>query len=287
MKVLVTGSNGQLGKTIQEQHSSLKDIEFVFTSKTSLDITSKAEVDTFFQNNTISYCINCAAYTNVEKAEDDPQEAYLINSDAPQQLALACKNFNITLIHISTDYVFDGESNKPYKEADVTNPLNVYGESKRQGEQNIIEALENYFIIRTSWLYSKFENNFLNTIVEKVNQNENLNIVSSQKGTPTSCDDLTEFILFLISEKINDYGIYHFTGLGEASWYDFAKQIASNFKHYSNENIKPVDTYITKAKRPKYSVLNLKKALNIYPKIKPWHESVNSTIQSLKNSSNN
>lgn len=287
MKVLVTGSNGQLGKTIKEKYSSTKDIEFIFTSRRSLDIENKKEVDTYFKENNFSYCINCAAYTNVEKAEDKPKHAFLINSEAVKSLTLACKKHKVILIHISTDYVFNGESSQPYKETDITDPINIYGKSKLEGEEHIKKIFEHYFIIRTSWLYSKFENNFLNTIVEKVKNDQDLKIISSQKGAPTSCNDLAEFIIFLISEKIKGYGIYHFTGLGEASWYDYAKHIASNYKLYNLEKIQAIDVYKTNAKRPKYSVLSLEKAQNIYPKINSWKDSVTNTIESLKKSINN
>ena len=287
MKVLVTGSNGQLGKTIKERYASSKDLEFIFSTKSVLDITNKNEVDIYFKENDFDYCINCAAYTNVEKAEDEPKQAFLVNSEAAKNIALACEKYDTILIHISTDYVFNGESSKPYKETDALDPINIYGASKLAGEQHIKDQIERHFIIRTSWLYSKFENNFLNTIVKKVKNDEDLKIISSQKGAPTCCDDLAEFLIFLISEKRSRYGIYHFTGLGEASWYDFGRQIASNFKWYNLEKIQAVNVYKTKAKRPKYSVLSLEKVQNLYPKINLWIDSVNDTVQSLKTNRNN
>ena len=163
----------------------------------------------------------------------------------------------------------------------------MYGKSKLEGEEHIKKASEQYFIIRTSWLYSKFKNNFLHTIHKKVKNKEDLKIISSQKGTPTSCSDLAEFIIFLILNQNKTYGIYHFTAFGETSWYDFAKQIASNYKGYNSEKIQPIGVYKTKANRPKYSVLSVKKAQEIYPKITSWTIGVNNTIQSLKTSGNN
>jgi len=282
MKVLVTGSNGQLGKTLQEFYASSKDVEFTFTTRDELDITNTKEIDQYLKKNDIDYCINCAAYTNVEKAEDEPEHAFLINSIAVHNLALACKKKGIILIHISTDYVFDGEKTKPYKESDETYPINTYGKSKLKGEQNIKAILDHYFIIRTSWLYSRFGHNFLDTILKKVLHNDDLKIVSSQTGSPTSCDDLAEFIYFLILNKDITFGIYHFTSQKSTSWYGFAKHIASHFKAYDLKKIQPLETYKTKAERPSYSVLDLSKTLNIYPKINSWIHSVNETIASFK-----
>lgn len=279
-KVLVTGANGQLGKTFEELYSN-NEFEFVFTSKNILDITNYSLVDTYFRENKFKYCINCAAYTNVEKAEDDPEQAIKINAEVVKNLALKCKKYNTILLHISTDYVFDGKKQSPYTENDLVNPINEYGKSKLLGEKYIENILTDYFIIRTSWLYSKHEGNFLKTIVSKIHKNSQLKITTAQKGTPTSCIELSKFIYFLISSKQKKYGIYHFSAIGETTWYKFALQIASHFKNYDKSNISPVSSFNTKATRPQNSVLNNGKAQLIYKRIERWEKSVNHTVINL------
>lgn len=278
-KVLVTGANGQLGKTIQELYAANnKNTQFTFTTKLELNISIKNEVEVFFSKNNFDYCINCAAYTNVEEAETNKEAAFKINADAVKNIAKVCKKNNTTLIHISTDYVFDGEQNEPYLESDKTNPISVYGESKLLGEQNIQDILKEYFIIRTSWLYSKHGKNFLKTIVSKIQENTKLEITTSQTGTPTSCVDLAKFINHIILSKENKYGIYHFSALGKATWYDFAIQIST---HFNKSNISSVNTFNSKAKRPSYSVLNNAKTSKIYKGINNWQDSVNNIVKDL------
>jgi dTDP-4-dehydrorhamnose reductase len=184
INVLVTGASGQLGKTLNEISSKYSDkIKFTFTSKLELDITNKNHIEAFFNKDNFDYCINCAAYTNVEQAETFPEIAFKVNAEAVKNLTLACKKTNTILIHISTDYVFDGTKSEPYSEEDETNPINEYGKSKLLGEQHIPQTLEKYFIIRTSWLYSVYENNFLKTIVDKIKHSEKLQITTSQQNT--------------------------------------------------------------------------------------------------------
>ncbi len=278
-KVLVTGANGQLGKTIQELYATNnKKIQFTFATKLELNISIKNEVEVFFSKNNFDYCVNCAAYTNVEEAETNKEVAFKINADAVKNIAEVCKNNNTTLIHISTDYVFDGDKNEPYLEDDKTNPINEYGKSKLLGEKNIQDIIEQYFIIRTSWLYSKYRKNFAKTIIAKIQENTKLEITTSQIGTPTSCVDLVKFINHIIVSKENKYGIYHFSALGEATWYDFAVQIST---HFNKSNISSVNTFNSKAKRPSYSVLNNAKASKIYKGINNWQDSVNSIVKDL------
>ncbi|MEM6516582.1 MAG: dTDP-4-dehydrorhamnose reductase, partial [Bacteroidota bacterium] len=226
LKVLVTGANGQLAKTIEQKSRQLKQsIDFHFLSKENLDISNVEKLSLFFGKNHFDYCVNCAAYTNVELAETEQETAYKVNAYAVKSLSENCQKFSIALIHISTDYVFDGLKSIPYLEIDQTNPLNIYGKSKLQGELYIKESLDDYFIIRTSWLYSEFGKNFAKTILNKLNADEPLKIITSETGTPTSCNDLAEFIIYLIENRIKKYGIYHFSASGSTTWHGFALKI--------------------------------------------------------------
>jgi dTDP-4-dehydrorhamnose reductase len=280
-KVLVTGANGQLGKSIKEVSGNYqKFIEFLFLDKSKLDITNDQEIEAFFIANKLDYCINCAAYTNVDLAENERDKALAVNAYATKNLALACKKWNVSLIHISTDYVFDGNKSSPYIETDKTNPINVYGESKLLGEKYIQENTTNYFIIRVSWLYSKFDKNFVKTIFEKLENNKKLTITTSQRGTPTSCEDLSKFIIFLVLNKTDKFGIYHLTAQGETTWYDLALEIAKKLKKH--DYVSPILKYKTLAKRPEYSVLNNKKAMSLSQEfVQQWQKSVDKVIEEL------
>lgn len=255
-KVLVTGSNGQLGKTIHELFSKNKDkLEFTFLSKEELDITEEKNSRAFFKNNKFDYCINCAAYTNVEQAEKTPQIAHKVNAEAVKLLAKACNETSTTLIHISTDYVFDGKKTEPYTIKDIPNPINEYGKSKLLGEKYIQDILDKYFIVRTSWLYSKkYGNNFYRTILKKAKEGKKLYITDSQKGCPTNTENLSNYILNLIKGESKNYGIKHFCDEKAMTWYDFAEQIL-NEHLYNNIKLVKVKNYRTFARRPKNSVL--------------------------------
>jgi len=280
-KILVTGANGQLGQTINELYSSDTAFEFVFTDKPQFDITNLTQVETYFSFNKFHYCINCAAYTDVEGAESNPDEAFKANAEAVKHLASTCKKNKVILIHISTDYVFDGEKDTPYNENDKPNPINVYGKSKLAGEYYIQTALEEYFIIRTSWLYSKFGKNFLRTIIAKIQNQEDLTITTSQIGTPTSCIDLAQFIFELIKNRENNYGIYHFSASGQTTWYDYALQIGRQFKDYDCKKIVPVNQFKAKAKRPRYSILDNSKASRLIKERVHWSKRVVETAKLL------
>ena len=255
--ILVTGANGQLGKTIEELYSNNEDgIHFTFVSKETLDITNASELKSFFNKINYNYCINCAAYTNVEQAEKTPEIAYKVNAEGVKNLAEACKETNTILIHISTDYVFDGEKNEPYKVDDLPNPINEYGKSKLLGEQDIQNILERYFIVRTSWLYSKkYGKNFYRTILEKAKTEAILSITTQQIGCPTDAENLATFIYRIIKTKNNNFGIYHFSDNKPMTWYDFAKQILTENDLLKNINLVESDKYLTFAQRPKNSVL--------------------------------
>jgi len=279
-EVLVTGVQGQLGQTIQQLFGLQKEnLVFTYVSKKELDITNKNRVDSFFNQHKFNYCINCAAYTNVEQAEKTPEIAFKVNAEGVKYLAEGCLKNKITLIHISTDYVFDGKKNEPYTEEDVPNPINEYGKSKLLGEQNIQEILSDHFIIRTSWLYSKeFGHNFYKTIINKIKDKQELKITTSQKGTPTSCIELSKFIFFLIETQQPAFGIYHFSALGEASWYDYALEIAKYFNYHSIYPTTFFKANQTKTKRPLNSVLSNQKAQSIFMLIKQWKVALNEAL---------
>lgn len=258
-KVLVTGGNGQLGKTLKELFkNNTIGLDFVFATKEVLDITKKDDIDVFFYNTDFDYCINCAAYTNVEQAENTPEIAYSVNAEGVRNLAEICNQYRIILIHISTDYVFDGEKDRPYQIDDQTNPINVYGKSKLLGEKYIQNIMTHYFIVRTSWLYSKkYGHNFYKTIVEKTKTEKELFITTEQKGCPTNTVNLSRFIIELIELENKSFGIFHFCDNNVMTWYDFAKHILNENNKLYEVKIYENNDYETKAKRPKYSVLKV------------------------------
>lgn len=272
--VLVLGAGGQLGKTIQYL-SNKTDANFDFFSRNELDITDIDSLTNVFHSKRYNYCINCAAYTNVDLAESDEKSALKVNSESVREIALLCLKLNIVLLHISTDFVFDGNSRFPYTETDVTQPLNVYGKSKLLGENEIILICKKYFIIRTSWLYSKFKSNFVKTMISLSHKHDRINVVSDQIGTPTNAKDLALVILKIIQTDFKNYGIYHYSNEGEASWYSFASEIFKVIK--TQQQLVSIDSvdYPTEAPRPKYSKLDCKKiktGLNI--KILHWKTSL-------------
>lgn len=255
-KILVTGSSGQLGMSIKKIHKEFSNLEFTFTSSSDLDITEQKRVDNFFSLHHFDYCINCAAYTNVEQAEKTPEIAFKVNAQGVNYLTEACKNKNVILIHISTDYVFDGEKSEPYTIYDIPNPINEYGKSKLKGEQYIQEILSNSFIIRTSWLYSKeYGKNFYKTILEKAKTGQELYITDEQKGCPTNTNNLARFILDLIKSDCQTFGIYHFTDNEPMSWYDFAKKILKENELLDKVKLEKAQNYRTFAARPINSAL--------------------------------
>lgn len=261
LKILVTGAGGQLGKTIEELYSENKfDMVFTFVTKKELDITNAQNLQTFFKNKTFNYCINCAAYTNVEQAEKIPEIAYEINAAGVKNLAEVCSKNKIILIHVSTDYVFDGAKRNPYTIEDVPNPINEYGKSKLLGEINIKKILKQFFIVRTSWLYSKKHgDNFYKTIKTLAETKDELSITSEQIGCPTNTENLAKYIIGLIVGKSENYGIKHFSDDIPMTWYDFAVHILSENNLNHKTNLVKTDKYITFAKRPKYTVLEKNK----------------------------
>lgn len=276
INVLVTGSNGQLGRCIKDLAPNNTDINFIFTDYKELDICNLNEVLAFFKTQKkIDYCINCAAYTAVDNAEADAEKAYQINVFGAENLAKGCLEHEACLIHISTDFVFDGHKTVPYNELDETNPLSVYGETKLKGEKEIIRKLKKFFIIRTSWLYSEHGNNFMKTMLRLSKSKEELSVINDQIGTPTYAGDLADTLINIIKTQSDKYGVYHYSNIGAISWYDFAKTIFQESK--INMNVKAIKTadYPTLARRPMYSVLDKTKIENELRIIIPhWRDSL-------------
>lgn len=256
-RVLVTGANGQLGKTINELFFiNESNLEFTFVTKKELDITQKLELKLFFENNEFDFCINCAAYTNVEQAEKTPETAYKVNAEGAKYLAETCKENNVTLIHISTDYVFDGEKTEAYTVDDIPNPINEYGKSKLLGEQYIQRVLNEYFIIRTSWLYSKkYGDNFYRTILKKAKEEKKLFVTDKQRGCPTNTESLAHYIINIVKSKLKNYGVRHFCDEIAMTWYEFTKKILLENNISNKVKLVKAKNYRTFAKRQKNSIL--------------------------------
>ena len=284
MVVLVTGANGQLGQAIQFIAKNHTEIKFVFCSSSDLDISNKENCQTVFQNTKPDFCINAAAYTAVDKAESDRDKAELINVIGSKNIAEVCNQFDVKLIHISTDFVFDGSNDKPYTETQITNPKGVYGQTKLDGEKAIQQIFSKYFIIRTSWVYSQFGNNFMKTMLRLASERTSLSVVNDQIGTPTNAVDLAEALVQIIlfnnqQPTANNYGIYNFSNEGECSWYDFAKKIFEINNVSIDLSAIPTEQFPTPAERPKYSVLDKSKIKATFGiTIKTWEESLKSII---------
>jgi len=255
IKILVTGSDGQLGKCIQKIADNYSEFDFVFHNSKTLDILKPERISEVFAAEHFDFCINCAAFTNVEQAEKTPIPAFAVNSEAVRFISLACSEYLTSLIHISTDYVFDGEKETPYSTEDKTNPINVYGKSKLEGEKHIQKNLKEHFIVRTSWLYSEFGNNFYKTIVEKAKTETVLQITDEQTGCPTNANNLAAHILNLIAKNSRAYGIHHFTDGVAMTWYDFAEKILKENGLQDEVKLERASNYRTFAKRPKNSIL--------------------------------
>jgi len=280
MVVLVTGANGQLGQSLQHIAPNYPEIKWVFCSSNELDITNPFRCEEDFEHYQPDYCINTAAYTAVDKEESEPEQADLINAVGAKNIAEVCKKYQTILLHISTDFVFDGTKNCPYTEEDSPNPTGVYGLTKLKGEQAIQKIWEKHLIIRTSWVYSPFGNNFMKTMLRLANDRESLSVVNDQIGTPTNAVDLAEVLLKIISTNnqqptTNNYGIYHFSNEGQCSWYDFAKKIFQlNHIEIDLKSI-PTTSFPTPAKRPSFSVLDKTKIKTTFGlNIKNWEESL-------------
>lgn len=284
MKILITGSNGQLGSELRELSGAYPQYEFIYTDEKELDITNESLIDDFFSVNRPDVVINCAAYTVVDKAESQEKTAFLINSNAVGFLSRASARFNVLLVHISSDYVFDGRAFTPYSELSGTSPVSAYGRSKSAGELAIHQFGSNALIIRTSWLYSEFGNNFVKTIRKHAKERSLLNVVYDQIGTPTYARDLAQIILNILPSAIKTKGIevFHYSNEGVASWFDFAKAIVKFSRIECQINPILSKEYPQAATRPMYSVLDKSKIKEKYSLIIPyWRDSLRECIRRL------
>ena len=281
--VLVTGAEGQLGSSLKKIAGNFPQYNFIYTDKDNLDICNEQELKAFFENNSIYCVLHFAAYTAVDKAEEEESLAEKINSEASLNIAKICAKHKARLVYISTDYVFEGKDCKPHSPQESTNPLSVYGKTKLKGEENCLKNNPLTFVIRTSWLYSEFKSNFVKTMINLSQTKEELNVIYDQIGSPTYARDLAEFSIRAI-EHINTNRILHFSNQGVCSWYDFARK-AIELWGEKQIRINPILTsqYHTKATRPKFSVFDKsesEKLLDI--KIPHWEESLKECIKELK-----
>jgi dTDP-4-dehydrorhamnose reductase len=278
--ILVTGSNGQLGSELQKIAPGFSSYDFLFTSKADLPIDNFDAVREYFFARQIDHCINCAAYTHVDKAEADREKAFLLNGDAVGNLARICKEHGTQFIHISSDYVFDGTSTRPYREDDRIAPINIYGSSKLRGEELAFNNNPSTTIIRTSWVYSSFGNNFVKTMVRLMNEREKISVVNDQFGCPTYAADLALVIMKIIENPTTVTGIFNYCNAGSTTWYQFAMAIKKMIN--SSCVVEPVttDKYPVVAKRPRYSVLDTSKISSFLDiQIPGWEESLEKCLQ--------
>lgn len=280
--ILVTGSNGQLGKELQELAQSYPSFRFVFASREDLKLHHFGLVENFFVGLKPQYCINCAAYTAVDRAESEQDMAMLVNGEAVGNLAAVCKKFNTKLIHISTDYVFDGESETPYHPDDTTGPISIYGISKLKGEELCVKENPEAIIIRTAWVYSEFGNNFVKTMMRLMKERTEIKVVDDQIGAPTYAADLAKAILDIINSGKWTSGIYHYSNRGKISWYDFAVAIKEMIGSSCIVHPIPTTDYPTPAKRPKFSLLDTSKIATSFGLLIPeWRESLKQCVKRL------
>ena len=290
MKILVIGANGQLGKSIQKIVSGAKqNNEFVFVGRGELDLSKKESIASYFDNNNFDVIINCGAYTAVDRAEEEQNLTNQVNHLAVKQLAGIAKEQKVKFMHISTDYAFDGESDKLYTETDKTNPINVYGETKLAGERTLQEIMPtNAIIIRTSWVYSEYGNNFVKTMLRLGKERDELNVVSDQIGSPTYATDLANAILNIVqSIEFKEVGqktqVYHYSNAGKVSWYDFAKEIFKIAEVSCKVNPITTQQYPTPAQRPKNTLMNKAKIAKTFSVgISDWKESLKTCIKKYR-----
>ena len=283
-KILVTGANGQLGMELQQLVPVFPSFEFIFITRDELSLDNLDLIDSFIAKHQPQYFINCAAYTAVDKAESEKELAYKVNAEAPGVIATACKNNDVQLVHISTDYVFNGMGKVPYKEDDATDPVNLYGASKLEGEKKVMQFNPGSIIIRTAWVYSEFGKNFVKTMLRLMADKDQISVVNDQSGTPTYAADLAEAILQIISSQQWTPGIYHFSNEGNITWYDFAVAIKELSGSSCKVNPIPTLQYPTPAKRPFYSVLDKTKLRQTFDiPVKNWKASLAVCLGRLKN----
>jgi len=286
MNILITGANGQLGNEMRLLSQESNKDSYFFTDVAELDITNLVDIRAFVKQNNIDVIVNCAAYTNVDKAEDDVELCDLINNKAVENLAIVAKEHDCVLIHVSTDYVFSGKGNLPCTEEQATSPLGVYGKTKLAGEDAIRRVGCKYLIFRTAWLYSEFGNNFIKTMIRLTTEKDSLKVVFDQVGSPTYAGDLAKVIFSIIEKRQYEQhqGIYHFSNEGVCSWYDFAKEIS--FIAGTDCDIQPChsDEFPSKVTRPAFSVLDKTKIKRDFQfEVPYWKVSLTKCINKLKN----
>lgn len=283
-KILITGANGQLGNEFRVLANGYPEYEFIFLSRNELQIEDAENVKQVFAAHKPDWCVNCAAYTAVDKAESEKDAAFAINATAAGTLAKVCAETNTGFIHISTDYVFDGSSAEPYKEDAATGPINTYGHSKLQGEQLVQQHNPNAIIIRTAWVYSFFGNNFVKTMIRLMKERESINVVDDQVGSPTYAADLAQAIMHIITGARHASGVYHYSNEGRISWFQFAEAIKEMIGSNCVVNAIPSSSYPTPAKRPQYSLLDKSKIKSTFDLHVPeWRESLKICIGKLLN----
>lgn len=281
--VIIFGGNSQLAQCIKHLEANFPQLTLVFLSSSDVDITNSQLIESAFCSYRPDVVVNCAAYTLVDQAEDEQDRAKLINTKSPGFIAEACEKYNSLLIHISTDFVFDGNKASPLKETDITNPLSVYGRTKLGGEKEVIEKMKRYIILRTSWLYSGYGHNFVKTMLRLGKERESLGVVADQVGTPTYAMDLADAILKIAELGTNEYGVYHYSNEGVASWFDFAHAIF----RFSNLKVKvsplSTDQFPTKATRPAFSVMDKAKIKAVFDlDIPHWQDSLESCLKDIE-----
>lgn len=282
-KIIITGANGQLGRELQALQAFYPQFQFHFFTKEDLNIADQESVDKTFESIRPQYCINCAAYTAVDKAETDKEQALLINQIGTKNLALASVKYSVKLIHISTDYVFDGNGTSPYLENHPTDPQNIYGLSKLKGEEDCLATNPDSIIIRTAWVYSEYGNNFVKTMLRLMQSKDAINVVADQFGCPTYAADLAKATLSILGSQKWVAGIYHYSNEGIITWYDFAKAIQQYIHSSCQVNAIPTTEFPTPAKRPAYSVLNKEKIKSTFGITIPhWEESIHICLEQLK-----
>ena len=288
MKVLVTGANGQLGSALRRVLDREMPGEAIYTGREDLDLTDAAAVEVFMRDREVTHVVNCAAYNAVDRAEEEKRECALVNTDAVKNLAAAADLLGAKIIHLSTDYVFDGTNHRPYRESDKVNPISQYGTTKRKGETALLALAPESIIIRTAWLYSDTGHNFVRTMLAMAEKQDRIRVVCDQIGTPTYARDLANAILAVLKSHQWVAGIYHFTNEGAASWYDFAKAI---FRIAGKDvNVVPIPTedYPTPASRPAYSILDRSRIKATYGvEIPHWEEALADCIKLIKNQKDN
>lgn len=289
MNIIVTGCKGQLGTALKSLSKNYEDHNWRFLSRTDLDITDIDRIDEFFSKNDLSgsVVINCSAYTDVEKAEVEPEKAFLVNMDGAKNLAAASSSFGFRLIHISTDFVFSGDKGSPYKEDDVPDPVSVYGKSKYAGELEVLNCGKNCLIVRTSWLYSATHNTFVKKIYSRLIDGKPFSVVLDETGSPTYAADLAEMLVSIIEriKNVNDFptGIYHFCNKGEVTRYYFAKKIAEIMRN--STSIQPVlsDELNMKARRPHNSALDCERSVRQFGlKVRSWEDALKEAVNEIR-----